>query len=47
MGLEEHLLTMFRDDFEFHDSGKVLVIMQHIVPTPKSELIPEAVQKVI
>jgi light-independent protochlorophyllide reductase subunit B len=21
MGLEEHLLTMFRDDFEFHDSA--------------------------
>ena len=21
MGLEEHLLTMFRDDFEFHDQA--------------------------
>ena len=22
MGLEEHLLSMFREDFEFHDDGR-------------------------
>ena len=24
MGLEEHLLHMFREDFEFHDAGRAL-----------------------
>ncbi len=42
MGLEEHLLTMFRDDFEFHDQAGPSHHAAHS-PSPKSELIPEAV----
>ena len=42
MGLEEHLLTMFRDDFEFHDQAGPSHHAAHN-PSPKSELIPEAV----
>jgi light-independent protochlorophyllide reductase subunit B len=41
MGLEEHLLTMFREDFEFHDAagashhgGKAVL---RVVPTPAPE----------
>ncbi|MDE2348069.1 MAG: ferredoxin:protochlorophyllide reductase (ATP-dependent) subunit B, partial [Gammaproteobacteria bacterium] len=30
MGLEEHLLTMFRDDFEFHDDAPP----SHLGPAP-------------
>ena len=42
MGLEEHLLTMFRDDFEFHDQAGPSHHAAHC-PSPKSVLIPEAV----
>jgi len=42
MGLEEHLLTMFRDDFEFHDQAGPSHHAAHS-PSPKSELIPEAI----
>ena len=44
MGLEEHLLTMFRDDFEFHDQAGPSHHAAHS-PSPKSELIPEAVKE--
>jgi light-independent protochlorophyllide reductase subunit B len=32
MGLEEHLLTMFRDDFEFHDGAGASHLGHHILP---------------
>jgi light-independent protochlorophyllide reductase subunit B len=44
MGLEEHLLTMFRDDFEFHDGaapshlgGAALPEVAAVTPEPEAE----------
>jgi light-independent protochlorophyllide reductase subunit B len=34
MGLEEHLLHMFRDDFEFNDSAGASHLGAHTAPTP-------------
>jgi Proto-chlorophyllide reductase 57 kD subunit. len=53
MGLEEHLLTMFREDFEFHDDAgashhghKAKLREMGISDTSKSETVPaEPVQK--
>ncbi len=38
MGLEEHLLTMFRDDFEFHDEAPPSHLGHGGAPTPRSEV---------
>lgn len=41
MGLEEHLLTMFRDDFEFHDgAGASHLGPGHAVPADKPSAVP-------
>ncbi len=43
MGLEEHLLTMFRDDFEFHDgAGASHLGPGHAAPAAQPELVNEA-----
>ena len=34
MGLEEHLLTMFRDDAEFHDGAGASHLGAHVAPLP-------------
>jgi light-independent protochlorophyllide reductase subunit B len=40
MGLEEHLLTMFRDDFEFHDAAGPSHLGGHAAPPPQPEPAP-------
>ncbi|MEM9140621.1 MAG: ferredoxin:protochlorophyllide reductase (ATP-dependent) subunit B [Pseudomonadota bacterium] len=47
MGLEEHLLHMFRDDFEFHDSAGPSHLGGHgaVEPGVVSEPVPEPVQE--
>ncbi len=41
MGLEEHLLTMFRGDFEFHDGAAPSHLGRNGVPQPTPALEPE------
>jgi light-independent protochlorophyllide reductase subunit B len=41
MGLEEHLLTMFRDDFEFHDAAGPSHLAAH---APAAQSAPAAVE---
>jgi light-independent protochlorophyllide reductase subunit B len=41
MGLEEHLLTMFREDFEFHDAAGPSHLGGHAAPPPEPERMPE------
>ncbi|MCA9764745.1 MAG: ferredoxin:protochlorophyllide reductase (ATP-dependent) subunit B, partial [Gemmatimonadetes bacterium] len=41
MGLEEHLLSMFRDDFEFHDNAAASHLAAHS-PAPAAPPAPEA-----
>jgi light-independent protochlorophyllide reductase subunit B len=41
MGLEEHLLHMFRDDFEFHDSAGPSHLAGH-APAPSQAAAPAA-----
>ena len=45
MGLEEHLLGMFREDFEFHD-GAAPSHLGHIAPPPREEPSPTPVTEV-
>jgi light-independent protochlorophyllide reductase subunit B len=40
MGLEEHLIQMFRDDFEFHD-GAAPSHLGHMASRPAAEAAPE------
>ncbi|MFN6935432.1 MAG: nitrogenase component 1, partial [Tsuneonella sp.] len=41
MGLEEHLLTMFRDDFEFHDGARPSHLGPgHAAPAPEAAVQP-------
>ncbi len=42
MGLEEHLLHMFREDFEFHDDAGPSHLSGHAKPAPKLEIVPDA-----
>jgi light-independent protochlorophyllide reductase subunit B len=44
MGLEEHLLAMFRDDQEFHDGAGASHLGAHASPTPAPAPQPQAVQ---
>jgi light-independent protochlorophyllide reductase subunit B len=37
MGLEEHLLTMFRDDFEFNDAAGASHLGRHAAPVVAPE----------
>ena len=37
MGLEEHLLSMFREDFEFHDAAGASHLGSHAVPPPVAQ----------
>jgi light-independent protochlorophyllide reductase subunit B len=43
MGLEEHLLTMFREDFEFHDAAGASHHGGKATPAPEPEATPEPV----
>jgi light-independent protochlorophyllide reductase subunit B len=45
MGLEEHLLTMFRDDFEFHDGAAASHLGSTKSSTPPTPAIAPAVQE--
>jgi light-independent protochlorophyllide reductase subunit B len=40
MGLEEHLLTMFRDDFEFSDAAGPSHLAAHAAPVSAPEAVP-------
>ena len=40
MGLEEHLLTMFRDDFEFHDGAAPPIWAQGRPTAPAATVAP-------
>lgn len=42
MGLEEHLLTMFRGDFEFHDGAAASHLGRAAVPAPAAAPVPAA-----
>jgi light-independent protochlorophyllide reductase subunit B len=42
MGLEEHLLTMFRDDFEFHDGAAASHLSHGAAPAPAPASSPQA-----
>jgi light-independent protochlorophyllide reductase subunit B len=44
MGLEEHLLAMFRDDHEFHDGAGASHLGAHALSTPAPAPQPQAVQ---
>ena len=40
MGLEEHLLAMFRDDFEFHDDAGAVASGRRPTPRPRRRMRP-------
>src|SRR5205085_7331963 len=42
MGLEEHLLTMFREDFEFHDAAGASHVGATAAPEPAEAAAPAA-----
>ena len=42
MGLEEHLLTMFREDFEFHDAAGPSHLGGHAKARPEEAQVPDA-----
>jgi light-independent protochlorophyllide reductase subunit B len=47
MGLEEHLLTMFRDDFEFHDNAAPSHLSVGGTRAPDPAIAPAAPQPVV
>jgi light-independent protochlorophyllide reductase subunit B len=43
MGLEEHLLQMFREDFEFHDGAQASHLAHSASPRRSAEPVPDPV----
>ena len=47
MGLEEHLLNMFRGDFEFHDGAAPSHLGRSSAPQPAAVVVPEVVAEFV